>query len=540
MFDNKLHWARRTALSALFAVALAATAGAYAQPAPSLDPAILPLAEQEAPALLETLRMLTSHDTGTLQGAGLLALASDIERFAKGLGAEVERVTPAANVPGANLVITFKGTGKRRIMLMSHMDTVYPAGTAAARPMRVDGNRAIAPGIADDKSGIAVFLHAMKLLKARGFQDYERVTMVFNVDEERGSAGSRDLIRSKAGAHDYILSGEPTQSNNESIVLATSGVGQLSARLRVGGLFGASDTRPIEELADLILRTKDVQQQVANTRMNWTIARAGEPRALDKLPAAEWRFATLSWRIKGRASHAGNNPEGGVNAVVEGASLVRRVTDAATQVPGARLQWRILSGGLVGNVIPDRGLAVAEIALPRSTEPVPVLEALIKIGSQPAVQGAEVTADIAEGLTATLDGPGEALASADQRVPDPATHAALGQAVRQLVAQQKFKSSSITVTDGLGFPAFNATDEGRRMAEMARGIYSAMGATLTIVPRTWGGTDAVWAAQSGKPVMENLGLPGGNYHSSEEEFILIDRIPKRLALAAEMIRALSR
>lgn len=62
----------------------------------------------------------------------------------------------------------------------------------------------------------------------------------------------------------------------------------------------------------------------------------------------------------------------------------------------------------------------------------------------------------------------------------------------------------------------------------------------TSVPRTYGGTDAVWASQSGKPVVEDSGLPGGNCHSSVGEFALIDRIPRRLLLAAEMIRALSR
>ncbi len=232
-----------------------------------LDPQLPALAEQEAAAVLDTLRDLTSVDSGTGQSAGMSAVATQIENFAKGLGAHVERVTPASGVAGPNLVITFKGTGKRKIMLMSHMDTVYVAGTAAARPFRRDGNRAIAPGIADDKSGIAVFLHAMKLLKARGFQDYERVTMVFNSDEERGSAGSRDLIRSQAQAHDAILSGEPT-GTQEGIVLATSGIGQMVVRLKVGGPFAAADARPIEELADLILRSREVQQQVAGTRMN--------------------------------------------------------------------------------------------------------------------------------------------------------------------------------------------------------------------------------------------------------------------------------
>lgn len=520
---------------------LATFAGqAQAQVAATLDPQLPALAEQETAAVLDTLRELTSVDSGTGQSAGMLAVATQIENFAKGLGAQVERMTPASGVVGPNLVITFKGTGKRKILLISHMDTVYVAGTAAARPFRRDGNRAIAPGIADDKGGIAVFLHTMKLLKARGFQDYERVTMVFNSDEERGSAGSRDLIRSQAQAHDVVLSGEPT-GTQEGIVLATSGVGQMTARLKVGGAFSPADARPVEELADLILRSREAQQQVADTRMNWTIARADDPRALDKLaPAAGQRYATLAFRITGRASHAGTNPHLGINAVVEMADLVRRTTQTAAAQAGARLHWRSAGGGLVSNIIADRAQAIAELALPAGADPAPVLEALAQSARQPLLPGAQITVDTSEGLTTAAGSTADAYASADMRVPDPAAFSLLSQAARKLVNRQKFASSSISVQDGLGFPAYNASEEGKRLAAMARDIYAAIGGTLELVPRTYGGTDAVWASQSGKPVVEGFGLPGGNYHSSEEEFVLIDRIPRRLTLAAEMIRALSR
>ena len=508
-------------------------------PAVQLDPAILPLAVQEAPALLETLSQLTALDTGTGQAAGMLALVELIERFAKDLGGEVERVIPANGVVGPNLVITFKGTGQRKIMLMSHMDTVYVAGTAAAKPFRRDGNRAIAPGIADDKGGIAVFLHTMKLLKARGFNDYERVTLVFNSDEERGSSGSRDLIRSRAQAHDAVLSGEPT-GPQEAIVLATSGVGQLTARVRVGGVFGAADARPIEELADLILRSREVQQQVSGTRMNWTIARAEDPVGLEKLASADYRFATLTFRVTGRASHAGVNPTLGINALVEMADLIRRTSEAAAAQPGVRLHWRMAGSGLVSNIIADRAQAVAELAVPKTGDFTPMLEALLQRARQPLLPDAEISADTAEGLQTKSSGPAEAFASADMRVPDAATFPVLGQAARQLINKPKFAGSSITVQDGLGFPAYNASDEGRRLAEMARAIYADLGGTLELMPRTYGGTDAVWASQSGKPVVEGMGLPGGNYHSSDEEYVLIDRIPRRLALVAEMIRALAR
>lgn len=529
----------RSCGGALLALAIAVgTINASAQDAQGLDPALAVLAQQETDAVLETLRALTAVDSGSGQAAGLLAVVEQIERFVRPLGGEVQRVTPAAGVAGPNLVITFKGTGKRRIMLMAHMDTVYPAGTAAARPFRREGNRAIAPGIADDKGGIAMFLHAMKLLHARGFRDYERVTMVFNSDEERASAGSRDLIRTQAGAHDFVLSGEPT-GDDEVIVLGTSGVGFLNARVSVG-TFGSSEARPIEELADALLRSRDVQQQVANTRMNWTVMRAEDGRGVARLATGERHLATLRWRVEGRASHAGNNPGGGINAVMEVADLVRRVGETAATLPGARLHWRAAGGGLVNNVIPDRGHAVAELSLAKDADLAAALKSLEERGAQASIAGARISFESEPTVQPPAGGTAEAQATADVRVPDAAAFATLTQAARQALGRQKFPGPSVAVQENLIFPAFNASPEGHQLAAFARDLYQQLGGQVTLIPRTYGGTDAAWAGQSGKPVMENLGLPGGNYHSSEEEYVLVDRIPRRLALVAEMIRALAR
>jgi acetylornithine deacetylase/succinyl-diaminopimelate desuccinylase-like protein len=502
-----------------------------------MDTELPAMAQQEAPAVLETLRNLTSVDSGTGQAPGIGAVADQIERFARSLGGEVQRLAPAGTVAGPNLVITFKGTGKRKIMLMSHMDTVYVAGTAAARPFRIEGNRAIAPGIADDKGGIAVFLHAMKLLKARGFQDYERVTMVFNSDEERASGGSRDLIRSQAALHDAVLSGEPT-TTKEGLVLATSGAGFVSARLTAGGA-SAGDEKAVEELADLVLRTRDLQQQLAATRMNWTVMRAESPAGLKRLPAADFQFRTITFRIKGRASHAGGAPELGVNAVVEAAALVQRTTQAAAQFPTARLHWRSASGGLVPNVIPDRALAVLELAVPKAEDAAAAAGALAKAGSQPLLAGAEIAPDVAEGLVDGEAGNGEMFVSADVRVPHADTFAELTRLMRGKLEKKKFASSSFTLRDGLVFPPFNAVPEAQRLAAVAQQIYEKQGSKLELYPRIYGGTDSAWAGQSGRPVIEGMGLPGENYHSSEEEYVLIDRIPKKLALVAELIRTIA-
>ena len=156
------------------------------------DTELLRLAELETPHVLASLKELTSHDSGTGQAQGMLKVVEWIEQFGQQLGAQTERITPFANVVGPNVALVFKGQGKRNFLLIAHMDTVYPPGTASAKPFRIEGSRAIAPGIADDKGGIAVFLHAMKLLKQRDFKDFGQITLLFTSDEERGSLGSRD------------------------------------------------------------------------------------------------------------------------------------------------------------------------------------------------------------------------------------------------------------------------------------------------------------------------------------------------------------
>lgn len=66
----------------------------HAQSALALDAAILPLATQEAPLVLETLKQLTRFDSGTGQAEGMSGVASTIEAMAKELGGVTERIHP--------------------------------------------------------------------------------------------------------------------------------------------------------------------------------------------------------------------------------------------------------------------------------------------------------------------------------------------------------------------------------------------------------------------------------------------------------------
>ena len=89
---------------------------------------------------------------------------------------------------------TFAGTGTKKILLIAHMDTVYPRGMLAKQPFRIDGDRAYGLGIADDKQGIAVIMHTLAMLKAIDFRHYGTLTVLINADEEISSPGSRSLI----------------------------------------------------------------------------------------------------------------------------------------------------------------------------------------------------------------------------------------------------------------------------------------------------------------------------------------------------------
>jgi glutamate carboxypeptidase len=89
----------------------------------------------------------------------------------------------AAHPSGGYLTCTLRGAGTGRIVLLGHHDTVFPAGTAAARPMTVDGDVARGPGVADMKGGLLVALTAIEAL-AQGSRPFASVELHSVPDEE--------------------------------------------------------------------------------------------------------------------------------------------------------------------------------------------------------------------------------------------------------------------------------------------------------------------------------------------------------------------
>src|SRR6185369_1886761 len=134
----------------------------------------------------------------------------------------------------------------------------------------------------DDKQGVAVILHTMKMLKDMGFSDYGLVTVLINADEEISSPGSRSTLTKLGAGHDAVMSFEATRSNSDQLSLATSGIAAVTLKVKgkashAGGAPEAG-RNALYELAHQILQTRDLSDPATGLKMNWTIAKAGTNR----------------------------------------------------------------------------------------------------------------------------------------------------------------------------------------------------------------------------------------------------------------------
>lgn len=125
---------------------------------------------------------------------------------------------------GDGLVATVRGSGRLRVMLVAHLDTVYPVGTAAARPLRQQDGRLIGPGSADNKSGLLSALYAAAALVALAPESFGVVSVVCGGDEETDARASAAMLASLAPSYDLALVVEAARVNGD-IVSARKGNG---------------------------------------------------------------------------------------------------------------------------------------------------------------------------------------------------------------------------------------------------------------------------------------------------------------------------
>jgi glutamate carboxypeptidase len=187
-----------------------AAAGAVIATAP-----LLAYLQAQQDRYLDDLRTLTALEAGTHHKPGVDAVQDWLEARLGMLGFTCRR--DHQPTLGDNLLAARHGRGRTRIMLLGHADTVFPLGTAAARPLIIQGNKILGPGACDMKGGLLAGLYAIEALDHLGFQDYGTINFLCVCDEEIHDRCSIPLIRETARASDVAFTLEAARANGDIV-----------------------------------------------------------------------------------------------------------------------------------------------------------------------------------------------------------------------------------------------------------------------------------------------------------------------------------
>jgi glutamate carboxypeptidase len=269
-------------LSAILAIlTVSSISPSYARP----DTRVLAAAKTCEPKARALLQQLVQIDSGTGDVAGLAAMGAILKIELEQLGANVETVSSMEPAVGDNVVATLTGTGKGRILLIAHMDTVFPRGTVAQRPYKVVGDHGVGPGAGDDKAGIISAVCALSILHKINYRDYARITLILNSNEETGSVGTRDLIRAKAKESDVAINlerGVPPDgldvTRKGSAVITVEIIGRAAH----AGLEPEKGRNSIVEASHQALQLGSLADSAKETTVNVTMIQGGN--AINVIP----------------------------------------------------------------------------------------------------------------------------------------------------------------------------------------------------------------------------------------------------------------
>jgi glutamate carboxypeptidase len=216
--------------------------------------------------VLELLRELVEIESPTY--------SPGVREVAERMGRELEALGASVSLLDGNHVCAELAGREPHLLLIGHTDTVWPVGTLASMPFRVDGDRAYGPGIYDMKSCLVVLLEAI-----RRAGDERRALRVFlTADEEMGSPTGRALLEAAAEGVAAALVVEPSTQNG-NLKTARKGLGRfrltITGRPAHAGTHRAEGVSAIEELAHQVLALHALNDDERGVSVNVGVVRGG-------------------------------------------------------------------------------------------------------------------------------------------------------------------------------------------------------------------------------------------------------------------------
>jgi glutamate carboxypeptidase len=210
-----------------------------------------------------------SHDKAAVDRVGAI-VAEEAHR----IGASIETLP---QVQAGNLVLARWGEGIGGILLLCHMDTVFPIGTISKMPYYEKNEKVYGPGVSDMKGGIVVALAGITSALSTG--DLSRpITVLFTSDEEIGSHAAEATIVKLAKESALVLVLEPAMPDG-AVKTWRKGIGEFIVRTRGRAAHAGGDhekgRNAIEEMAHQVLAIQKLTDYKKGTTLNVGVIRGG-------------------------------------------------------------------------------------------------------------------------------------------------------------------------------------------------------------------------------------------------------------------------
>lgn len=223
---------------------------------------LLKVVKEHEKEMITELSHLVTHSSYTYAPDSVNRLQDYLADQFRKEGCKVEVLSPNNVIYGSHLRIEC-GVGKEQMLLLAHVDTVYPEDTVAKSEFSIDDERLVGPGVYDMKGGVLQILWAVRLLKRLNLKTKYRIVLIINSDSEAGGVSSRRYIENEAIKSKAVFVLESSAAPSGELKNQHCGTGRY--RLKISGASGhpsqySPTTSAIQELSFQIQRLHSLSQ----------------------------------------------------------------------------------------------------------------------------------------------------------------------------------------------------------------------------------------------------------------------------------------